>query len=159
MTSTWVRRGERKRMPYENPEGRRINALAGLSWQGRDHALYWVSKPGSYTADHLIRFLSALPASDVPTVVVLDNAGIHRSHVVREALPALRAAAIHLYYLPPYSPHLNAIEPVFRVIKHHEMPERRYTSLAALRDAVTAAFTTYEEALIRKHRTYPRQAA
>jgi transposase len=159
VTSTWVRQGERKRMPYENPEGRRINALAGLSSQGSDHALYWVSKLGSYTADHLIRFLHALPAADVPTVVVLDNAGIHRSHVVRDARPALRALGLHLYYLPPYSPHLNAIEPVFRVIKHHELPERRYTSLTALRDAVTAAFTSYEEALIRKHHIHPGQAA
>lgn len=159
MTSTWVRRGERKRMPYENPEGRRINALAALSWQQTNHALYWVSKPGSYTADHLVRFLHAVPVAAVPTVVVLDNAGIHRSHVVRAARPALRARGVHLYYLPPYSPHLNAIEPVFRVIKHHEMPERRYTSLTTLRDAVTAAFTSYEEALIRKHRIHPRQAA
>jgi transposase len=154
-----VRRAERKRVPYENPEGRRIYELAALSWQGNDHALYWVSKPGSYTADHIVRFLHALPCTDVPTVVVLDNAGIHRSHVVRDAVPALRAAAIHLYYLPPYSPHLNAIEPVFRVLKHHHLPERRYTTLAALRAAVTAAFTSYEETLIRKHRTHPRQAA
>src|SRR5262249_45885468 len=96
VTSSWVRRGARKRVPDENPEGRRINALAALSWQGTDHALYWVSTPGSYTADHIVRFLQALPVVAVPTVIVLDNAGIHLSQVVRDATPALRTTGIHL---------------------------------------------------------------
>lgn len=40
MSYTWVRRGERKRMPYENPQGRRVNALAALVKGGAAPALY-----------------------------------------------------------------------------------------------------------------------
>ena len=159
MTYTWVRKRERKRIPYENPQGRRVNALAALVKGGDTPALYWVAKPGSLRAHHLIAFLRELPAAPVPTVVVLDNGSIHRSNETRAAVPDLRARGVYLYFLPPYSPDLNAIEPVFRVVKHHHMPERRYASLPALLAAVHTAFTTHEEDLIAKHAHQPRRAA
>lgn len=159
MTYTWVRNGLRKRMPYENPQGRRVNALAALTQHGAAPALYWVAKPGSLRAHHLIAFLQALPPAPVPTVVVLDNGSIHRSKETRAARPALWRRGVYLYFLPPYSPDLNAIEAAFRAVKHHHLPERRYATLPALLDAVGAAFTTYEESLIARHAHHPGQAA
>ena len=67
MSYTWVRTGTRKRVPYENPEGRRVNALAALVKAGATPALYWVAKPGSLRAHHLVAFLQALPPAPVPT--------------------------------------------------------------------------------------------
>ena len=40
VTATWVRKRTRKRVPYENPEGRRVNALAALVKGGADPAVY-----------------------------------------------------------------------------------------------------------------------
>ena len=161
MTYSWVRKRERKRVPYENPQGRRVNALAALGKGGDTPALYWIAKPGSRRARHLIAFLAELPPVPVPTVVVLDNGSIHRSTEARAALPNLWARSVYLYFyfLPPYSPELNAIESTFRVIKHDELPERRSTTVPALLDAVSGAFTAYEEALIAKHVHHPRRAA
>ena len=159
MSSTWVRKRQRKRVPYENPEGRRVNALAALVKAGADPALYRVAEPGRLRSEHLVAFLTELPAAPVPTVVVLDNGSIHRSKETRAALPDLWARGVYLYFLPPYSPELNAIEPAFRAIKHHHLPERRYATTAALLDAVSAAFTAYEEQLIAKHAHHPRPAA
>jgi hypothetical protein len=156
---TWVRKGQRKRVPYENPQGRRVNALAALVKGGDTSALYWVAKPGSLRAHHLIAFLTELPSAPVPTVVVLDNGSIHRSKETRAAVPGLWARGVYLYFLPPYSPELNDIEAAFRAIKHDHLPERRYATLPALLDAVGAAFTTYEEGLIAKHAHQPRPAA
>jgi transposase len=156
---TWVRRRERKRIPYENPQGRRVNVLAGLVKHGASPALYWVPKPGSLRGEHLVRFLQALPPVPQPTVVVLDNGSMHRNAVVKAAVPDLWHAGMYLFFLPPYSPDLNDIEPAFRVIKHHALPERRYSSVPALTDAVRRAFTTYEEHLIAKHQHQPRPAA
>ena len=106
-----------------------------------------------------MRFLHELPPVPIPTVVVLDNGSIHRSKEVRAALPDLWTHRVYLHYLPPYSPELNEIEPVFRVIKHDELPERRYATVPALLDAVHTAFTTYEERRITKHVHHPRTAA
>jgi DDE superfamily endonuclease len=145
VTYSWTRRGERKRIPYENPQGRRRNVLAALVKVGPSPSLTWDSAPRSLRSSDLLAFLPAIPRrTDVPLVIVLDNASLHRSAVVAAALPALWAQRIYLYFLPPYSPELNDIEPVFRVIKHQEMPERTYTSDTALEAAVDQAFTAYE---------------
>ncbi len=159
MTYTWVRKRQRKRVPYENPQGRRVNALAALVWGDAAPALYWVAKPGSLRAHHLIAFLTELPPVPVPTVVVLDNGSIHRSKETHAALPGLWTRGVYLYFLPPYSPELNEIEAAFRVIKHDQLPERRYATVPALLDAVAAAFTTYEEHRIAKHSQQLRPAA
>jgi len=95
----------------------------------------------------------------VPRVVVLDNAGIHTSKVVKAARPGLAKQGIYLYYLPAYSPELNRIEPVFKQVKHHEMPVRSYTSKADLRQAVEDGFDSYRHRLQPKGDNQPRLAA
>jgi putative transposase len=155
VTYTWVRKRQRKRVPYENPQGRRVNALAALIRMADGASLVWTTKPKAFVAEDLVQFLHDLPPAAVPTVVVLDNAGIHRSKVVRAALPGLWAGQIYRYYLPPYSPELNAIEPVFRVIKHDDLPERRYAMVPALTDAVDAGFSNYRASLHAKSQAQP----
>jgi transposase len=159
VTYTWVRKRQRKRVPYENPRGRRVNALAALLRMTGGADLVWTTKPKAFVAEDLVQFLHDLPPAAVPTVVVLDNAGIHRSKVVRAALPELWARRVYLYYLPPYSPELNAIEPLFRVIKHDDLPERRYTTVPALTAAVESGFANYRARLHAKSQAQLGRAA
>ncbi len=156
---SWVRAGERKYVPYENPQRRRYNTLALYAPDGVQPAFDWIGSPRAFTAPDLVHFLLERPACPVPLVVVLDNASLHHSHVVREALPALWAQRIYFYFLPTYSPELNAIEPVFRAIKHCDLPDRVYTPRPALEAAVDAAYTRYEEKLLAQHAYQPRLAA
>jgi transposase len=112
------------------------------------------------TSDDLLAYLrERLPAASVPRVVVLDNAGIHTSKVVKAARSGLARQGIYLYYLPAYSPELNRIEPVFKQVKHHEMPVRSYTSKAELRQAVEDGFDSYRRRLRSKCDNQPRLAA
>ena len=53
----------------------------------------------------------------------------------------------YLYFLPPYSPELNRIEPVFRQVKHQEIPQRSHATRSGLREAVEAGFTNYARKL------------
>ena len=146
-------------MPYENPQGRRYNTLVLYARAGPAPALDWCGTRHHFTADDLLGFLLVRPPGPVPLVIALDNASFHRSLDVEEALPALWARRIYLYYLPPYSPELNDAERLFRHVKHHELPERAYTPFAALEQAVDAAFTRCEEKLWLKHQIQPRLAA
>jgi hypothetical protein len=59
-----------------------------------------------------------------------------------------RKAADLLLDLPPYCPELKDIERLFRTIKHHELPERRYPTFDGLDAAVTEAFTRQEALLL-----------
>ena len=112
------------------------------------------------TSDDLLAYLrDRLPASDVPRVVVLDNAGIHTSKAVRAARQGLARLGVYLYYLPPYSPELNRIEAVFKQVKHHEMPTRSFATRADLRRAVEDGFGAYERKLRTKCDNKPRLPA
>jgi len=145
---------------YEYPQGRRVNALATYEPFGPAPRLDAVPFERTLTSEDLLAYLrERLPAADVPRVVVLDNAGIHTSKVVKAARPGLAARGIYLYYLPAYSPELNRIEPVFKQVKHHDIPVRSYTSKADLRQAVEAGFDAFRQRLLTRSNKELRLAA
>jgi putative transposase len=147
-------------MPYENPERRRLNVMAVVTQCRRDTAeLHWMTTRRHFGSVDLLHFLRELPPAPVPTVIVLGNGGFHRSQDVRVARAELWQRRIYLYYLPPYSPELNDIERLFRTIKHHELPERRYSTFDALDAAVVAALKRQEAKRLTKPSTRPRKAA
>jgi transposase len=135
-------------VPFENPCRRRVNVLAAYRPDGP--RLDWWAAARTWTSADLLAFLHELPASGVPRVVVLDNAGLHTSNVVRAARSGLARLGIYLYYLPPYSPELNRIEAVFRQVKYHRMPTRSYAELGDLRVAVERALRDHRQSLAEK---------
>lgn len=135
-----------------------MNALA--AYEPAAPALDAVPFERTLTSDDLLAFLrDRLPAAGVPRVVVLDNAGIHTSKVMKAARPGLARLGIYLYYLPAYSPELNRIEPVFKQVKHHDIPIRSYTSRAELTRAVEDGFDSYRRRLAAKGDKEPRLRA
>jgi hypothetical protein len=76
-------------------------------------------------------------------VIALDNYSVHKSQLVQEAIPALEAANIFLFYLPSYCPQMSGIEPVWKDVKAHQMPTRSFAQVVELKRAV-------DEALARK---------
>lgn len=161
MSASWVRAGQRKTLPFENSERRRVNVLAGYSPLGSQAGLTWTPKRGPIVADDLLAFLDRLPRLPAkPLVVVLDNASTHRGKVVTAARAALRQEQrLHLYFLPPYSPKLNPIEAVFGGIKAHDLPARAYTTWEDLEAAIDDGFTQARHRLTAKVHTHPRKPA
>lgn len=147
---TWAREGTRALVRYEAPQGRRVNVVGALAPFGPRPRLAYESRLGRLDGAAFLRFiwqavaeLPAVPAALPlgyrrvrPCVVVLDNYSVHRSKLVQAVQPALEAAGVYFYYLPPYSPELNDIEPLWRHVKYEDLPERSYPSGAALQTAV-----------------------
>jgi len=147
---TWARRGTRAIVPYVAPQGCRVNVIGALAPHGPQPRLTYQSRAGKIDSAAVLAFLwrdvAALPAAPDrlppgyrrgrPCVIVLDNYSVHRSAVVKEVLPALAVAGVTCFYLPPYSPELNAIEPLWRHVKHEDMPVRSYDTADALKEAV-----------------------
>jgi transposase len=70
---------------------------------------------------------------DAPKIhIILDQSGYHRSQLVRDA--ALDKN-IELHYLPPYSPNLNSIERLWKV-----MNEEIRHNVFFFRDAINGFF-------------------
>lgn len=55
---------------------------------------------------------------DAFAVVVLDNAGMHRSKAFRRKILEWMSRRVHLVYLSAYSPELNLIELLWRQMKY-----------------------------------------
>jgi putative transposase len=143
---SWCLTKHRKRVKYEYPQGRRVNALA--TYEPLTRSLDAVPFERTLTSEDLLADLrDRLPAARALPVVVLDNAGIHTSKVVKAARPSLAKFGIFLYHLPPYRPELNRIEPVFKQVKRHHMPTRSFTTRADLRKAVEDGFEAYRRRL------------
>lgn len=71
-----------------------------------------------------------------PRVIVLDNARIHRSRLVQSKLAEWEAKNLYVFYLPPYSPHLNLIEILWRKMKYEWLKAEDYASFERLVEAV-----------------------
>lgn len=74
--------------------------------------------------------------SDKPRVLVLDNARIHRSKKMQEKLAEWEEKGFYIFNLPPYSPHLNIIEILWRRIKYEWLKPEDYASFETLTEAI-----------------------
>jgi hypothetical protein len=100
--------------------------------------------------------LATLPADYCrarPCTIALDNYGVHHSKPVKAALPKLEAIGVFFYYLPPYSPKLNRIEPEWHALKYDRLQDRSFTTGAALKAAVEAALEARAAELAAAHHT------
>jgi putative transposase len=84
-------------------------------------------------------------------MVVLDNYSVHRSELVEAAVEELKAAGVHLEYLPSYSPELSRIEPDWNDIKQHHLPIRSFEKVAELKRAVDDALARKAHHLQQAH--------
>lgn len=73
-----------------------------------------------------------------PTVLVLDNARIHHAKLVQAQAAPWQARGLRLFFLPPYSPHLNRIEVLWRQIKYYWLEPTAYRDFPSLTQAVTS---------------------
>ena len=100
----------------------------------RDNRYEGFTSRGSITAEKLSDFLDrmSLQPRKRNTVVVLDNASIHRSKLVKELRPIWESRGLFLFYLPPYSPHLNIVETLWRILKGKWIRPQDYESTDSL---------------------------
>lgn len=94
----------------------RVNVLGCLQKGVR---LTWESVAQPVKREHVIAFFDRLVEGIAcKTVVILDNAAIHHGEPMQEKQQAWAKKGLHLLYLPPYSPELNAIEILWKQAKY-----------------------------------------
>ncbi len=71
-----------------------------------------------------------------PTVVVLDNATVHRAKIIKERLAVWQNRGLYIFYLPTYSPHLNIAETLWRKIKYEWLSPSDYVDKEQLHYSV-----------------------
>jgi len=125
----WQRRGQ---PPVELPavRGSGGHSVRGF-WQAHapGQPLQAYVRAGALTADLFVLAVTDFAQSlNGPTVLVLDNASIHRAQVVRACQAEWAANGLTLLFLPPYSPELNHVELRWHRCKHYWVRPEDYQS-------------------------------
>ena len=100
----------------------------------------YVERVDSYK---IIEFLDELKTNYNKFVLVMDNAGWHRSKDVLVYLD-MNKESIFVEYLPPYSPELNPIETCWRIIRKNVLDNNLFEDLFILRDGINEFINKYE---------------
>ena len=118
-------------------QGKGLNCFALIN---RDNDLYFKTTTQSIDSDFILEQFEKLSHRiSKETVVVLDNARPHTAKLIQARRPVWERRGLTLFYLPPYSPHLNIAEILWRKLKYEWLEPLDYLSFEHLAYAVRLA--------------------
>jgi transposase len=137
----WIKKGIRKAEKMTACQ-KRVNLIGAINIDTH-HVEYkqveWVN------AESLKAFAEQLCAA-YPTAsaihLILDNAGYHKS---KELLQFLEATKIKIHYLPPYSPNLNPIERLWKIMHENVTYNRYYEKFSNFTENIVGFFENIEK--------------
>ena len=139
ITAGWIKKGTDK--PIETTGSRtRLNIVGAIRLGHLDEAI--IDRYKTVNGESIVAFLERTRAfyhSSSTIHLILDGAGYHRSSLVVEAAEKLN---IKLHYLPPYSPNLNPIERLWKVMNKHARNSRYFATAKEFREQIDRFFTT-----------------
>lgn len=117
----WILKGKRKEIATTGRQYR-LNIIGGICLNGHRFIYQQADKvDASAIASFLVK-LRQLNSGKYVIHVIWDNAGYHRDEGIQKFAKHL---GIKLHYLPPYSPNLNPIERLWKIL-HEEVRYNRY---------------------------------
>lgn len=139
----WQFPGEDVFVPSER--AKRLNIFGMID---RDNHFEGFCTSESIDAGKVVDFLECYSFRiDKKTVVVLDNASVHRNAKIREMRPIWEKRGLFIFYIPPYSPHLNIVKTLWRIMKGKWLRPQDYTSADTLFYATNRALAEVGKAL------------
>ncbi|MBF0218340.1 MAG: IS630 family transposase [Gammaproteobacteria bacterium] len=137
ISAGWIKTATDK--PIKTTASRtRLNIIGALQLSQIDQTLT-VQYP-TINGEAIIDFLRKLRQKNAEKGrlhLILDGAGYHKAHIVTETAKTLQ---IELHYLPPYSPNLNPIERLWKVMNEKVRNNRCFHSAMEFREAINHFF-------------------
>ena len=133
----WIKKGQNKEVKT-NTGRQRININGVMN--AHDPTDVLIDESDSINAQSTIRMLKGLEKNNVKKekiYVVVDNARYYRCALVKEYLDTSK---IELLFLPPYSPNLNLIERLWRLLKKTVLYNRYFETYEEFRKTVLSFF-------------------
>jgi transposase len=136
LTYGWILKGERKEIAT-TPYQKRLNFIGGISLNGYRFTYHQVEKVNAYTVGDFLWKLRQANPGKFKVHVILDNAGYHQNNDVKAFAKEL---GIKLHYLPPYSPNLNPVERVWKLMHEAVRYNQYYGTFCEFADATLGFF-------------------
>ena len=104
---------------------------------GRNNKLIYETTTDKIDASFIFEQLEVFSGGlKKPTVIVFDNAAVHRAKIIKERLAMWQTRGLYIFYLPTYSPHLNIAEILWRKIKYEWLSPSDYVDKQQLHYSV-----------------------
>lgn len=124
----------------EKPKGaffwsnKKLIAFGALTSSSKFYYDFYVAQ-NSLTFCFFLKDLFAWLNPNKKYVIVLDNAGFHKTDVVKSLLEEHNKWIV-VEYLPPYSPELNPIETCWKVTKNAVTKSQHFRDLDSMQDGL-----------------------
>ncbi len=140
----WIKSGEIKTLPTTSAQYR-MHFIGALSIEGMK---VFAQEFATVDADSMITFFKALEASsEARTIhIICDNGRSNKNKKVQEYL---KTSKIKVHYLPPYSPNLNPIERLWKVLRERKTYNKCYERFVDFKKEIRGFF--FEEIPKIKH--------
>lgn len=123
----------------------RVNCFGLIN---RQSECYWAMTEQNIDALFVLGQLDKLSLEiQKETVVVLDNASVHRAKIIRERIQYWQNRGLFIFFLPPYSPHLNIAETIWRKLKKEWLNPEDYFEKDALLYATNRCLANFGKGL------------
>jgi transposase len=97
-------------------------------------------------ADKIISYIEDfITTINKVTVLVMDNASWYAAQKIQDKYRHGKIKIFSFFFLPPYSPHLNFIEILWRRIKYHWLKSVDYASVQTLKTAIQNILKNFGE--------------
>jgi len=132
----WIERGTRKPEKMTACQ-KRVNLIGAINLDSHEvqhRQVQWVN--GESIEAFLQQLIDANPEAE-NIHIIWDNAGYHKSEKI---LLFIEGTKITPHYLPPYSPNLNPIERLWKLMHEHVTYNRYYPKFADFTEAILGFF-------------------
>lgn len=132
----WILKGIRKNVATTACQ-KRLNFIGGICLNGHKIIHREVEKVNADSIKAFLKSLRNRHSRGEKIHLIWDNAGYHKSKEVKAFAKKLN---IKIHYLPPYSPNLNPIERLWKVMHEEVTYNQYYKSFSDFHDAVFGFF-------------------
>ncbi len=133
----WIRTGVDK--PIKTTGSRtRLNIVGAIRLGHLEDAI--TKQYATVNGESIIDFFKLIKEqykTDKRIHLILDGAGYHRSEIVKTEAKEM---GIELHYLPPYSPNLNPIERLWKVMNEHARNNKYFATAKEFRQSIDEFF-------------------
>lgn len=136
----WTKKGLTTILPAIRSRGYTVLGLLNIHKNEFQGNIY----EGAANSECVIQTLDELANGiERKTIVILDNASIHKSKMVQEKMKEWRMRGMLLQFIPAYSPELNLIEILWKMMKHYWLEPKHYSSMEFLRESIIHILKNY----------------
>jgi transposase len=132
----WIKKGDRKTIATTGRQ-KRLNFIGGICLTGHRFTFTQTNKVDAYSICEFLWKLRKSHPGHYKVHIIWDNAAYHQNDEVKNWAKEL---GIKLHYLPPYSPNLNPVERVWKLMHESVRYNQYYGKFSEFADATMGFF-------------------